>query len=117
MNPTPVCAYAVLNARIMPLARGEQYEDPLADALEQNGFGELTGGGTLQARHYASRPGHRLDWPSGRAAQEPPGPLARRFATLYERLGIDVRATQFIDLAGRPQYFVGDHRPVPELMG
>jgi hypothetical protein len=39
------------------------------------------------------------------------------FASLYERLGIDVRATQFIDLAGRPQYLVGDHRPVPELMG
>ncbi len=39
------------------------------------------------------------------------------FATLYQRLGIDVAATQFIDLAGRPQYLVGSHRPVPELMG
>ena len=37
------------------------------------------------------------------------------FATLYERLGIDVRTTQFKDLAGRPQYLVGDHRPMPEL--
>jgi Protein of unknown function (DUF1501) len=39
------------------------------------------------------------------------------FATLYQRLGIDVAATQFNDLAGRPQYLVGDHRPVPELIG
>jgi hypothetical protein len=39
------------------------------------------------------------------------------FATLYERLGIDVATTQFTDLTGRPQYLVGDHRPVPELIG
>lgn len=38
------------------------------------------------------------------------------FATLYERLGIDVAKTQFTDLAGRPQYLVGDHRPLPELI-
>ena len=39
------------------------------------------------------------------------------FATLYERLGIDVTTTQFSDLAGRPQYLVGEHRPMPELIG
>ena len=39
------------------------------------------------------------------------------FATLYHRLGIDVATTQFTDLAGRPQYLVGDHRPLPELVG
>ncbi len=39
------------------------------------------------------------------------------FATLYHRLGIDVATTQFTDLAGRPQYLVGDHRPLPELAG
>lgn len=38
------------------------------------------------------------------------------FATLYHQLGIDVAATQFNDLAGRPQYLVGDHRPLPELI-
>ena len=37
------------------------------------------------------------------------------FATLYERLGINVATTQFTDLAGRPQYLVGEHRPMPEL--
>jgi hypothetical protein len=41
-------AYAQLNARIMPMDRGERFEDPLMEALEKNGFGEVTGGGTLQ---------------------------------------------------------------------
>ena len=47
------------------------------------------------------------------------GPVHFRdvFATLYQRLGIDVAATQFTDLSGRPQYLVGDHRPLPELIG
>src|SRR5262245_17362301 len=39
------------------------------------------------------------------------------FATLYQRLGIDVATTQLNDLAGRPQYLVGEHRPLPELIG
>jgi hypothetical protein len=39
------------------------------------------------------------------------------FATLYHRLGINVATAQFIDLTGRPQYLVGDHRPLPELLG
>jgi Protein of unknown function (DUF1501) len=39
------------------------------------------------------------------------------FATLYQRLGIDVATTQYTDLSGRPHYLVGDHRPLPELIG
>jgi hypothetical protein len=39
------------------------------------------------------------------------------FASLYQRLGIDVASTQFTDLAGRPHYLVGDHRAMPELVG
>jgi hypothetical protein len=39
------------------------------------------------------------------------------FATLYQRLGIDVAATQFFDLSRRPQYLVGNHRAIPELIG
>jgi hypothetical protein len=46
----PIAAYAQLNARIMPLDRGEQYEDPLGEALAENGFGEVTGGGTMQSK-------------------------------------------------------------------
>ena len=37
------------------------------------------------------------------------------FATLYQQLGIDAATTQFRDLAGRPQFLVGGHDPVPEL--
>src|SRR5437773_2066473 len=44
-------AYAQLNARIMPINRGEQYEDPLQDALAQNGLGQVTGGGTMQSEN------------------------------------------------------------------
>lgn len=38
------------------------------------------------------------------------------FATLYRQLGIDVATTQLKDLAGRPQFLVGEHRPMPELV-
>jgi len=50
MNEHAVFAYAQLNARILPLDRGERYEDPLQEALEANGFGEVTGGGTMQSK-------------------------------------------------------------------
>jgi len=46
----PISAYAQLNARIMPLDRGERYEDPLAEALAENGFAAITGGGTMQSK-------------------------------------------------------------------
>src|SRR5262245_32745287 len=46
----PITAYAQLNARIMPLERGEWYEEPLGEALARNGFGQVTGGGTMQSR-------------------------------------------------------------------
>ena len=39
------------------------------------------------------------------------------FATLYRQLGIDVATTQLVDLAGRPQYLVDGHKPMPELTG
>jgi Protein of unknown function (DUF1501) len=39
------------------------------------------------------------------------------FATLYQRLGIDIANTRFTDLAGRPHDLVGNHRPLPELIG
>src|SRR5262245_27897189 len=46
MNAEPVLAYARLNARILPLDRGDRYEDPLSEALAENGYAEVTGGGT-----------------------------------------------------------------------
>ena len=41
---------ATLNDKIMPLDRGEIYEDPLEELLKANGIGEVTGGGTMQLK-------------------------------------------------------------------
>jgi hypothetical protein len=49
MPDQPYFVYAQLNARIMPIDRGERYEDPLQEALVARGLGEVTGGGTMQA--------------------------------------------------------------------
>ncbi len=37
-------------------------------------------------------------------------------ATLYRQLGLDPNQTTVKDLAGRPQYLVDQHRPMPELI-
>jgi len=50
MKHKPVFAYAQLNARIMPVARGKYYQTPLAEALAENGLGEVGGGGTMQMK-------------------------------------------------------------------
>ncbi|SFH56123.1 hypothetical protein [Planctomicrobium piriforme] len=39
---------AQLNHFLRPLDRGSRYEDPLQEALAQQGLGEVTGGGTMQ---------------------------------------------------------------------
>jgi hypothetical protein len=39
---------ARLNAKLQPMHRGEFFEDPLHEVLEAEGFGEVTGGGTMQ---------------------------------------------------------------------
>lgn len=40
---------ARLNARVQPIARGEYFEDPLAETLESEDLGEVAGGGTQLA--------------------------------------------------------------------
>lgn len=47
MSDDPILAYAQLNARVMPIDRGERYEVPLEEAFQENGFGAVTGGGTM----------------------------------------------------------------------
>jgi hypothetical protein len=44
----PVFAYARLNMRITPMGRGHIFEDPLMEAFDENGFGEVVGAGTAQ---------------------------------------------------------------------
>ena len=39
---------AQLNHLLMPIERGERYEDPLDEALSQKGLGKVDGGGTMQ---------------------------------------------------------------------
>jgi len=45
-----ITATAEFNHKIGPIDRGERYEDPLADALSEKGFGEVDGGGTMQSK-------------------------------------------------------------------
>ncbi|MDB6075949.1 MAG: hypothetical protein JWO89_3589, partial [Verrucomicrobiaceae bacterium] len=54
----------------------------------------------------------------GGEATERPVRFGEVFATLYNRLGIDVNKITLDDLAGRPQYLVTDgSQPMPELIG
>ena len=50
-------------------------------------------------------------------AKERPVHLQEIFATLYHNMGIDVRSTQLVDTAGRPQYLVDMRKPIAELVG
>lgn len=72
----------------------------------------LVAGGGLRCGQVV---GSTTRW--GESVQSRPIHFRDVFATLYQQLGIDVATTQFNDLAGRPQYLVGDHRPLPELTG
>lgn len=83
---------------------GRDHWPQVASALVAGGglkCGQVIGSTTRWGETVKSRPVHFRDV----------------FAALYARLGIDVANTQFTDLAGRPQYLVGEHRPLPELMG
>ncbi len=74
--------------------------------------GALLAGGGLQTGQVIGSSNRLGETPLNR-----PVHFREVFASLYDRLGIDVATTQFNDLAGRPQYLVGDHRPMPELVG
>lgn len=37
------------------------------------------------------------------------------FASLYQHMGVDSSTLTMPDFSGRPQYIVGDHKPLPEL--
>ncbi len=52
----------------------------------------------------------------GGEAVERPVEFGEVFATLYQRLGIDVNKTTIPDLSGRPQFLVDGFQPMPELV-
>ena len=73
------------------------------------GAGLLAGGGMKSGQVIGS---------TTRWGEEPltrPVHFQEVFATLYGQLGIDIATTQLTDLAGRPHYLIGDHKPLPEL--
>jgi uncharacterized protein (DUF1501 family) len=83
---------------------GRDHWPKVASALVAGGgmrCGQVIGATTRWGEEPRSRPVHFRDV----------------FATLYQRLGIDVAATQLTDLTGRPHDLVGAHRPLPELVG
>jgi hypothetical protein len=43
-------------------------------------------------------------------------PCRRLSQTLYRQLGLDANKTTVRDLAGRPQYLVDHHQPMPALL-
>src|SRR5262249_43905317 len=53
----------------------------------------------------------------GEGPRHPPTHFPDVFATPHRPLRIDVSTTQLTDLSGRPQSLLGEHRPLPELLG
>ena len=52
----------------------------------------------------------------GAEAKDRPVHFQEVFATLYQRLGIDVSQMTLPDLSGRPQYLVDHYQPMPEVI-
>lgn len=77
-----------------------------------NVAGALVAGGGM---NHGQVIGSTTRW--GEKPKDRPVHFREVFASMYHRLGIDVSKTQFTDLAGRPQYLVGDQRPMRELVG
>ncbi len=69
----------------------------------------LAGGGMRTGQVIGST--NRL----GEAAADRPVHVQEVLATLYQRLGIDLRRVSFSDLSGRPRYLIEDRAPLREL--
>jgi hypothetical protein len=50
-NPNLIYVTLNINEKLMPIERGDLYEDPLNNFLMENNFGETTGGGTAQQQN------------------------------------------------------------------
>ncbi|HEX3654547.1 MAG TPA: DUF1501 domain-containing protein [Pirellulales bacterium] len=85
-------------------------KDAGRDHWPQVGCGLLAGGGMRHGQVIGAT--DRL----GAAPIQRPVHFGEVLATLYQRLGLDPNTAPFRDLAGRPQYLVDQHRPMPELI-
>jgi hypothetical protein len=74
------------------------------------GCGLLAGGGMKHGQVIGA-----TDRLGGTITQRPVH-FGEVLATLYRQLGLDPNAATLHDLAGRPQYLVDDHQPMPELV-
>jgi hypothetical protein len=85
-------------------------KDAGRDHWPQVGCGLLAGGGLKTGQVIGA---------TDRLGGEPvdrPVHFGEVLATLYHKLGIDPNQTTLKDLAGRPQYLVDHHQPMPELL-
>jgi hypothetical protein len=85
-------------------------KDAGRDHWPQVGCGLLAGGGMRHGQVIGAT--DRL----GATPIQRPVHFGEVLATLYQRLGLDPNTAPFRDLAGRPQYLVDQHRPMPELI-
>ena len=85
-------------------------KDAGRDHWPQVGGALLAGGGMKMGQVIG-----QTDRLGGEIAERPVH-FGEVLATLYQRLGIDGNKTTLPDLAGRPQYLVDHHFPLPELV-
>jgi hypothetical protein len=85
-------------------------KDAGRDHWPQVGCALLAGGGMRMGQVIGAT--DRL----GGLPVERPVHFGEVLATLYHQLGIDPNAVTLRDLAGRPQYLVDNHQPMPELI-
>jgi hypothetical protein len=85
-------------------------KDAGRDHWPQVGCGLLAGGGMKMGQIIG-----KTDRLGGQIEQRPVH-FGEVLATLYHQLGINPHKTTIPDLAGRPQYLVDRHQPMPELV-
>jgi len=85
-------------------------KDAGRDHWPQVGCGLLAGGGMRHGQVIGAT--DRL----GGVPVARPVHFGEVLATLYHQLGLDPNAITLRDLAGRPQYLVDHHSPMPELI-
>jgi len=85
-------------------------KDAGRDHWPQVGCALLAGGGMRTGQVIG-----KTDRLGGQLADRPVH-FGEVLSTLYRQLGIDASKTTVRDLAGRPQYLVDSHRPMPELV-
>lgn len=80
------------------------------DHWPQVGGGLIAGGGMRTGQVIGATD------KNGAAVANRPVHFGEVLATLYRNMGLDANRVTLPDLAGRPQYLVSDHKPLPEVL-